>query len=302
MSDEEFRQLERQYAASHDYDTLERLRGSARKHNICLHEETRCYSTREGVSMGKILFVLRCADCRKELRREIVQQTRPTHATWEWKPKWCEGKKRRTRTRYRRNSDADLRKLERDFSVSGDRGTGLCLAAGYQRVGRKREAQELRDSLWTPVSLDLDFLHDIEVTGWAGDWYGVGSGQARDGYPIVGLSEPLITATDFVDEWIMAEYGSWEDHGMPEEGHVVNILDREPKYILQINAFSEIGDLIMSLSSNTAGLNYGDATGEQEIIFDDLTVSLPELYGDMSSEVISRLRQLERDFLAGADL
>jgi len=163
------------------------------------------------------------------------------------------------------------------------------------------EALQVLDSIWIPISLDLTFLHNIEVTGW-GDWYPLGSGQTRDGCPIE-LSQPLITADDFIDEWVMAEWGSWEDHGMPLEGHVVNILEREPKHVLRINTFSEIGELVQSLGSNTAGLNYEDENGNQELHFDDgLVVNLPDLYVEMSGEVIGRLRKLERDFLAGADL
>jgi len=202
---------------------------------------------------------------------------------------------RRRNPFYRRNADVDLRSLERKANESGDAHDIIAYARELDRVGRSEDAQLVRDVLWEPVELDLTFLRDVEIIGADVPEWGL-QPQRYDTYTLEEhKAGDFITPIDFVNEWIMAEWGSYEDHDEPNEGHVVNILQRPPLHILNIDTAPELEDLRISLGSNTAGLNQTYA-GQGYAYIEGLRVEFPEIYGDMKSAVFRQFNRIQQEF------
>jgi len=196
-------------------------------------------------------------------------------------------------TNLRKNPDPDLRKLER-AAVSGLRDDVLKYAHALGRVGREEDAQIVRDSLFVPIEIYLNkifdtpaipAIHDMTAERTSGDVDAIISGSPEFD---VTLNE-IITPQEFVEEWIMAEEGSWEDHGSPEAGHVYNYLKREPLDILSIREASELRELLYSLGSNTAGLTYEIADGNW--------VFYRNIYGQMVEKVLRVLKRKLEEFV-----
>lgn len=210
---------------------------------------------------------------------------------------------RRRNPYYRRNADIDLRDLERKAAESGGVSDIVKYAKALDRVGRNEDAQNIRDILWKPIEFDLSFLSKVKIEATERPPYGVSYFPDRLqtytlDYPVAG---DYISIANFISEWIMAEWGSYEDHEEPEEGHVVNVLQRSNEELL-INTAEDLRLLISSIGGCTAGFNYDvDGNYETEITLDDapgiiVIIKFSEVYGEMSSQLFIRLHKLTQEF------
>jgi len=199
---------------------------------------------------------------------------------------------------YRRNADTDLRSLERRARTTGSVGDILSWATALKRAGRDEESRRALDSL-IATEIDLSFLKDTKIEATernASNSWGLGQDTITLERPVAG---DYISSDDFISEWIMAEWGSFEDHEEPKEGHVVNVLQRSEEKLI-IKTAKDLKLLSRSIGGCTMGLNY-DHEGEHEtsLEFDDGTIvdiKFSDVYGEMSSRLARRLYKLEKDF------
>lgn len=210
---------------------------------------------------------------------------------------------RRRNPYYRRNADIDLRDLERKAATLSSVNDIIKYAKALDRAGRNEDAQNVRDTLWESIEFDLSFLSKVKIEAIERPPYGTSYFPSRLQtytleYPVAG---DYINIADFISEWIMAEWGSYEDHEEPEEGHAVNVLQRSNEKLL-INTVEDLRLLLSSISGCTAGFNYDvDGNFETEITLDDVPgmtviIKFSEVYGEMSSQLFMRLHKLEQEF------
>jgi len=109
--DKEFRELQRLYTNTLDYDVLLRLRASAKRQGICLHEDYRCSTTPQqwvtdreydqGPSFQVLVFTsperatqikyaLQCNQCSEFFWQEIIEvDAGDPDCVERFKPHWC---------------------------------------------------------------------------------------------------------------------------------------------------------------------------------------------------------------------